>query len=647
MDMRAEQPFQIGAWRIDALRNEICRDGRVVSLEPRTMRLLLFLASRGGEVVSIEEILDEVWAGVVVTSESVYQAVGALRRALADDSQQSVYIATVPRRGYRLVAPVSSSEPTPESAPLLIEAAPSAPPAIRPKHWPAKAIQWLVPACLGVMVFYAAAHKPSVPTQPIAKVELSTAVRKAPATGPSTSVGDSDRIALAGPSIVVLPFSDLSEKQNEAYLADGVAEELIVGLAKIRGLHVIARTSSFVFKGSKDDVRSIAKKLGVDHILEGSVQRSGKRLRVTTKLVGANDADTIWAESFDREADDLFSVQDDISSAVAAALKLTLVVDHGAPNSRQTRNPNAHIQYLLGREFTRRGTPDGWRRGIAALRKAIALDPSYAAAYAALIDPQSNLYDQTDELKWFNQASADAEKAILLAPDLADGYAARGNLRQWYQFDWAGARADFEKALSLDPGNPDILIPYGYLLASLGRLQEAVRAERQAIAADPLSADGWRILGYFLTAGQQYPAAREAIARLVEIQPDGAYAFSNTGLLLLLEGQSADALGAFRRVTFEPLRLRGIAMAEYSQGHARDSERALVEMIGQYQRQDAYQIAEAFAWCGQADKAFAWFDRAFAQRDPGLAYLKFDPLLFRMRGDSRYRNLLRKMHLPE
>jgi adenylate cyclase len=639
MDMPAERPLQVGVWRVDGLRNQISCDGSVVTLEPRTMRLLLCLANRPGEVVGMEEILDEVWAGVVVTSESVYQAVGALRRALAGDSRESVYIATVPRRGYRLVAPVSLEEQTPEPARHGIEV-PSPAPAIRPKRRLSRTLRWVMVASLGLAVCYVALDKLLAPSH---SGNTAVTIAKVSAAGASASVGAPDRIASAGSSIVVLPFADLSQKQNEGYLADGVAEELIVRLAKIRGLRVIARTSSFALKGGNGDVRSIAKKLGVDHILEGSVRRSGNRLRVTTKLVRVSDAETVWAETFDREAGDLFGVQDDIGSAVAAALKLTLVLDDSTPNPRKTLNPEAHIQYLLGREFMRPGTEDGWRRAVAALRKAIALDPGYAAAYAALIDPQTNLYDQTDERRWLDQASVDAEEAISLAPNLADGYAARGNLRLWYQFDWAGARADLEKALSLDPGNADILIPYGYLLASLGRLPDAINVQKRAIAADPLSADGWRILGFFLTASQQYAAASNALAKSLEIRPDGAYAVSDVGQIQLLEGNNAEALNAFRQVTFEPLRLRGVAAA----GHAGESERAFAELIRKYQKQDAYQIADAFAWRGDSDKAFAWLDRAFAQRDPGLAYLKWDPLLLRVRGDSRYPSLLKKMHLPE
>jgi tetratricopeptide (TPR) repeat protein len=245
------------------------------------------------------------------------------------------------------------------------------------------------------------------------------------------------------------------------------------------------------------------------------------------------------------------------------------------------------------------------------------------------------------------QAEADAEKAIALAPEEAEGYAARGLLRSSYSWDWAGAQADLAKALLLDPASATVQRRYAGLLKSQGQLSEAIAAEKKAIELDPLSGGIWNNLSLSLMGKRDYPAAGEALRRGLEIQPESTLILYNLARLQLLEGHAAEALATLRKVDAEALRLPGIAMAEHTLKNPKDSQRALDELLAKHTQEAAYQIAEVFAWRGEKDKAFEWLERAYAQRDGGLVQVKVDPMLDGLHGDPRFKTFLKKMKLPE
>jgi len=450
---------------------------------------------------------------------------------------------------------------------------------------------------------------------------------------------------LGDKSIAVLPFVDMSEKKDQEYFSDGMSEELIDMLTRVPDLRVPARTSSFYFKGKQATIAEIARALGVAHVLEGSVRKSGNTLRVTAQLIRVDKGYHMWSQTYDRTLDDVFKMQDEIAGAVVTALKLKLAPLQTS-SSLQTTNTEAFNQYLLGRQFYDRRNVDGWRLAVAAYRKAIALDPNLAAAYANLAFAEAYLADFTsDPLAANRQALTDAEKAVALAPDEGEGYVARGYFRSVQNWDWSGAEADFEKALALHSG--DSTVRYGWLQATLGHLSKAIAAEKVATELDPLSHVSWQHLGRYLSADRQFSAAHEAIRRSLEIQPESSFSLKDLGTLQLLEGNAAGALASFRKIGLENFRLTSIAMAEHTLGHARESQQALDEAVAKHARDATYQIADVYAWRGEKAKAFEWLERAYALRDGGLSSIKFDLLLSSLRGDPRYRALVRKMKLPE
>jgi serine/threonine protein kinase/Tfp pilus assembly protein PilF len=446
-----------------------------------------------------------------------------------------------------------------------------------------------------------------------------------------------------GHSIVVLPFVDMSERKDQEYFSDGLSEELIELLGKTPGLRVIPRTSSFYFKGRTETLETIAAQLHVANVLEGSVRKSGNRLRITAQLVRADTSEHLWSETYDRELRDVFQVQDEIAGAVVSALQVKLAVAQQAPYMHRTSNLEAHNQFLLGRQFFKRATVDGFRRAAIAFRKAVELDPRYAAAYAELAIAESFVADQDeDDAAGQQRALAAADKAVELAPDEAEPYGTRGYLRT-RRWNWIGAEADFDKALALDSNNSDMQSRYAVLLTDLGRQPAALAAARKATELDPLSGWAWASLAGRLIASQQFARADEALRRLIEILPEADFPLSWLGILRLYQGNAKEALVTFQSLSEERLRLFGVALAEHTLGHAKESQQALDQLIAE--GAPAIAVAEIYAWRGEKDKAFEWLDRAYQHHM--MSDLRHDLMLTSLHGDPRLAALLRKMNLPE
>ena len=475
------------------------------------------------------------------------------------------------------------------------------------------------------------------------------------ATTPAANSASTPSIPPASPavndsSIAVLPFVDMSQTKDQEYFSDGLSEELLNLLAQVPQLRVIARTSSFAFKGKEVGVAEIAKSLNVAHVLEGSVRKSGDTLRITAQLIRTADSSHLWSETYDRQLTDVFKVQDEIAAAVVAQLKVKLLPAQQVTSPHRTASTEAYNQYLLGNQFYNRNTLEGYRLAVPAYEKAVALDPGYAAAYAGLANGElySADYAATAEENTAGRQRAQAavDKSIALAPDLADGYSTRAWIRSTYTWDWSGGQADFEKALALEPGNAVAQRQYANLLLSLGRVAESIVATRKAIELDPLSAGAWSNLGsaYFIDRNQ-YREARQALDRALAINPESSFAKINLVTLELLEGHAHEALSV-ARTAGEVWSQTGAAMAEHTLGHAKESQAALDELIAKYAHDSAYQIGEVYAWRGEPDKAFEWLERAYEQHDGGISVIKTDPLLKSLWSDARFAALVKKLGLP-
>ena len=463
---------------------------------------------------------------------------------------------------------------------------------------------------------------------------------------------ESPAVVAVAHSIAVLPFADMTEARDQEYFADGMTEELLDMLAKVPGLHVAGRTSSFSFKGKNEDVASVGQKLHVATVLEGSVRKSGDHIRITTQLINVADGFHIWSETYDRRITDVFSVQDEISAAVVGALKIRLLSNQRiAAAQHRTANPQAYDQYLLGRQFFNRASADDLRLAIAAYEKAIALDPGFAAAFAGLSSAAHSMggayaRDHDDKIRWLEKALAASRTALQLDPELAEGFAARGYLRLLDDWDVPGAQADLLRAIELNPGDSFALKWYARSLATMGKLPEAIAQIKKAADLDPLNALIWANLGVFYNATGEFAKAHDAFGRSQEILSNfGDISFSE-GVTLLLERNPADALVLFQRAGAgkKPYReLCGRAMAEYDLGHAAASQQALNALIKERSLIDQYSIAAVYAWRGEKDDAFDWLERAYAERVGYMAEVSYDPLFAKLRDNPRYEALLKKM----
>ncbi len=454
------------------------------------------------------------------------------------------------------------------------------------------------------------------------------------------------------PSIAVLPFADLSPQHDQEYFSDGLSEEILNALARLEGLRVVGRTSSFSFKGKSEDLETIARKLHVTDVIEGSVRREGSRVRITAQLVATSSGHQRWSETYDRELTGVFAVQEEIARAVVDVLKIKLLPGE-APSTeeRSTTSLEAYHQYLLGRHFALQGTVSGQERAIAAFEKAVAADPGYAPAWASMSDVLiwygNFLESEARRDEYLRRAMDAAERAIRARPRLADGYAARGFLRTaQLPFDWDGAEADLRRALELNPRDATTLRYYGTFVASArGRLDEGIAALRRSTESDPLYAPGWLFLGV-ICESTNLPLARAAIERALELAPENFLVHYQLASILLLEGKAEEARAAAHRISDDAFRAVTVALAEHSLGHAAESDRALGELTRRHAATAAYQIAEVHAWRGERERAFEWLERAYAQHDAGLGDLLLDAMFRSLHSDPRWVALLRKVGLP-
>jgi TolB-like protein/tetratricopeptide (TPR) repeat protein len=452
----------------------------------------------------------------------------------------------------------------------------------------------------------------------------------------------------APPSIAVLPFADMSPKHDQEYFADGVAEEILDGFAQVDGLRVIGRTSSFSFKGKDARLGDIGRELGVSTVLEGSVRRSGQRVRIAVRLVRVADGSQLWSKTYDRSMADVFGVQAEISRAVVGELKVRLLPGASLARTGGTTDGEALQQFLVGRQLLRSGGVEEAKRAQQALERAVARDPGFAQAWAALsfaIAMVENLGGVgTSEVRRARTLDA-AERAVKLAPRLADGYAARGNYRLTSQNDWRGARADFERAVELEPGSADSRIALASSLAIDGDVSRALREAEHATRIDPLLTPAWEVLGDIRLNSGDVPGAIAALGRARELNPGSDLARLRFIQALVVAGRPGDALAEARKDSAYPLRYFGEALALHDLGRVQESRAALEEFTRLHAEDGAYQIAEVHAWKGDLDRAFEWLDRAWVQKDGGIVDVKGDPLLRKARGDPRYAALLRKMKL--
>ena len=452
-------------------------------------------------------------------------------------------------------------------------------------------------------------------------------------------------------AIAVLPFLNMSTEAEQEYFSDGIAEQLINSLAKLPGLRVISRSSTFSLKGQNIGAREIAQRLGVTHVLEGSVRKAGNLVRVDTRLIDARSDAQVWSETFDRELTDIFALQDQITLAVVRELKVALL-KNGLPARDPPKNIEAYNAYLRGRFYWNEGDPTDLEKARQNFERALELDPDYALAHAAMADYYSALpfYSSSRPDEVFPKAKVEVARALELDARLPEAHAALAYIRAYYDWDWRDAGKEFELALADDASNANLQHRYSRYLSSVGQTDEALVHMQRARELDPLSLIIQANVGVIHYFGREFDAALGQLQKLAAAEPKFPVAHWGMGLAREQLGDLDGALASFQRAA--ELTERGTNVLA-SMGHAlalsgkQDEARAiLVELASRAKKRyvPSYQVALVHAGLGDTERAFESLDKAFDERSTLLTYLKMDPRFDSLRADPRFKAMLRRLN---
>jgi DNA-binding winged helix-turn-helix (wHTH) protein/TolB-like protein len=628
--------YAFGEYVLDTTQKRLLkREGSPVELTPRLFAALRLLVERSGELVGKQALLDHVWPGLVVGENSLSQAIAGLRRILGDDAQGSRFIQTVPRKGFRFVAPVT---------PFVFEPAqgPAAPVV------PASTVAVMGPT--GRAVERPAGRRRLLAG--LAAMGIATA-------GLGTWGWRKQRSAtLTTPSkLAVLPFKQVGSQDRDKLLDVGMADSLIARLSVLPGIAVLAPGSVNRFGGSDRDPMQAARELDAHWVVDGSVQRVGDRLRVVARLLRAEDGTTTWTNVLDRDAAGMFELQDELANEVALALTGTLP----PPGRRDrielggTRSVEAYQLYLAAAWRAQGGRAADIERGIALAEQALAIDPGYAGAWALLgwIHRRRLWNADAPPADVFARSDAAVQRAIALVPSLALARAGVGFSRFWYSYDWVGAEQEFRRALATNPSEANAQWGLAFLLLTQGRIEDGFAHMALTRELDPLSPIWHTLEASFLTAAGRYPEARRQVQVALDISPNQWLSHAALGRLLLAEGKQDAGFAELRRAvalgsdTVRPKAHLAVQMAVHGDPAAAKAILAEIRERATHGYVPPTSLAMIHAALGQSQAALDELDRAYELRDTRLVELKGDPCWQSIRDHPRFVALLRLLKLDE
>ncbi|UCC38326.1 MAG: protein kinase [Candidatus Aminicenantes bacterium] len=454
-------------------------------------------------------------------------------------------------------------------------------------------------------------------------------------------------------SIAVLPFADLSPQKDQEYFCDGLSEELINALTKIKDLRVVARTSAFSFKGEKMDVREIGKKLDVETVLEGSVRKAGNRVRITSQLINVVDGYHLWSEKYDRDMEDIFAIQDDVTLAIVDTLKVKLLGGEKVElTKRYTENLEAYNLNLKGRHFLKHYTKEGLQKSLESFQQAIEKDPKYAMAYAGISAYFNNLgyYNFVSPKNAFPKAREAIEKALEIDDNLGEAHTSLGFYKMFYEWDWEGAEKELKRGIELNPNNASSLNMYAHYLWIMGRFDEALKENKHAQELNPLSRMVAQTRATIYWTGRQYDRGIEEYKKLLEISPDYYTARFWLAFPYAFKGMHDEAIAAVEKAMTVsggavPLMWVAIGFIYAIAGKKDEAEKVLNKMLEQSKKSYVapWMIAAVYGGLDKKNKAFEWLEKSFKERDHWLTYIKTSPVVDNLRSDPRFPKMLKRM----
>jgi TolB-like protein/DNA-binding winged helix-turn-helix (wHTH) protein/thioredoxin-like negative regulator of GroEL len=598
--------YRFGRFTLDPRQRALTHDGSPIPITPKAFDILLYCVQHPSRILTKQDLMKAVWPDTIVEEGNLTQNISLLRKALAEHGDASGLIVTVGRQGYQFTGTVA--------------VVPSRTRRYAPTRWRAFAMSGAVVVATVIGV-------------PIAWQRL----RGAPA--------GADTVRLA-----VLPFMNLTGDSAEDLLADGLTEETITQLARLRPeqLRVIARTSVMGYKHGGERIDEIGRDLSVGYALESSLRQSANRLRVTVQLIRVKDQSHVWASDFDYAQQDIFHIEDGVAAAVAREVQLRLTPVQRARLARAPSSTASAVDAVIrGRSaYEAYRGQEGWRDAKRYFDAAIAADSSYALAWAWL----GAVYRFGADREWiptepgYREARQAINRALALDPSLPEAWDGLGQIQRLVDWDWTAANTSYQRALALDSSNVSLIERASHMKRTMGDLDDALALEQRAIELDPLDVDlKIELSSLYLSAGRP----GEAIKTFDAIPLDQQKNRPDYRIYLdLVTGHVADAASVLPQVADPEWQLLFRAMIAVRQGRRRTADSVLTAFVNQYHTHDAFQIAEVYGMRGDADSTFLWLDRAYAQRDQGLVDVKAQPFFNSVRGDPRYAAFLRKMRLP-
>lgn len=627
MSEQIKHSYEFGPFRLDPLKRRLIRDGEPVRLTPKALDLLLVLVEASGRTVEKDELLEKVWAGTIVEENNLNQNITALRKSLGDSRQDSQYIATIPGVGYRFVAEVQiidgeASQRRKDAKEDVVPRKPFAPLGENLRRY---GIVILVPLVVVGALAYA-----------LYKRERRPAIT----------------------SIMVLPLENLSENPEQEYFADGITDALIGDLARIGGLHVISRTSSMHYKGTKKSLPEIAREINVDAVVEGTVQRSGDRVMIRAQLIHAASDRHLWVQDYVREMRDVLDLQSEIAQAIAREVQIKMTpAEKERFISRHPVRPKAFDEYLQGRYlYWNRRTPENLNKAITHFQNAVKEDPNFAQGYVGLADSYSAIgtvqVGALPPVEARRLAEQSAAKALELDPALAEAHTALANLKH-YNWDWAGAEQDFNRALALNQNYANAHNFYAGYLMCRGRADEAIAASNRARELDPFSLSISAQRGFLLENARRYDEAIAQLRSVIAMDPNHYSAYWILGHTYAANKQFDEAITAAQKAVELSERTPGalgiLGLAYGLADRKAEAKKVLDELLklneSRYVTPAA--LVNVYIGLGDKDKAFEWLEKAYEERSNFVAYLKVFPILDPLRSDPRFNDLLRRVGLPQ
>jgi TolB-like protein/DNA-binding winged helix-turn-helix (wHTH) protein/Tfp pilus assembly protein PilF len=609
--------YEFGPFRIDSVERLLFRGQDVIPLTPKAVDTLLALVSNRGRVLEKEELIKLIWPDSFVEEGGLARNISVLRRVFEDGSGEVQYIETIPKRGYRFVAPVTEAGPTAQAVVALPVPVPEP---MRAEHKLARRTVWITGGIIALAITLAWFSYTWHP-------------------GPR-------RIN----SLVVLPLHNPSNDPAQEYFTEGMTEELINTLAKIEALRVISRTSAMTYKAGNKPLPQIAKELNVDAVVEGSVLQSGGRVRITVQLFEAKTEKQLWAQSYDQALRDVLTLQAEVASAIANEIQVKLTPgEKRRLATARTVDPEAYLVYSYGRYYWNKRSPEFIRKGIEYFERAIAKDPSYAPPYAGLADAYAQLgsigIDAAPPREVMPKAKAAALEAVKRDETLAEGHTSLAYVRLSYDWDFDAAEREFKRAIQLNPGYATAHHWYAHYFLARGQPEQALAEMRRAQALDPRSLIINMGVGWGFYQGRRYVEAIQQYRSVVDMDPSFYLTHCTLGMAYEGKHQYPEAIAEYKTALGLPgsraFALAGLGRAYELSGQHNEARQVVNELENSVKRQyvPAVYLAAIYAAMNDKDQSIAWTRKAYDERSDYLVYLPTEPWADALRSDPRFQKL--------